>query len=501
MNCRYMDIARGCRMVYAFTVLQSIGYNGREKNLPKKGLQVSKIVPAMNTTPTCPHCRRADRQVRAGLNAGNQRYKCGYCLRRYTPVERQRGYSEAVKQEALAHHADGRTLREIAHLTGASVRSIASWLAAQRRQTRFGQAGAPEPKAAMTPIARSNRRPSIQDVATRAGVSVSTVSNYLNSKGRMSAATRERIRTAVEAINFAPNFHVRAIRLHRTRIIGVIIFGLGDLDSSAGRTISPAILSGIDLAADAVRHDILLYTGWTESPDRMSADRLLDGHIDGLVWAAPRMEEPVLERVAEAGVPLVALLSRHVPENVGYVNVDNIAGMHLLVNHLAQMGRRRIAYVGPAHSSDFIDRRDGFRQALSAAGLTWDPRIEIAPEQNIWDWPSYGGPIEGLLGLKDRPTAIITADDGLAAVAIEAIHRQGLRIPKDVAVTGFNDIPEATRLAGGLTTIRQDFRKIGMVGVERLIALIEGSPVEECRVSVPPELVVRGTSSPKKRSR
>ncbi len=314
----------------------------------------------------------------------------------------------------------------------------------------------------------------------------------------MSAQTSARIKSAIATLHFAPNFHVRAMRQHRTRILGVVSFGLGQLDDQSGAMIAPAILTGIDLAADAEEHDILLYTGWTGFPDRISADRLLDGHIDGLLWAAPRLQEPIMEQVAHAGIPLIALLARHVQDNVGYVNVDNIAGMELIVRHLVSQGRTCIAFLGPAHASNWIDRRDGYRLALNKFGLEWDPGLEAtAPDEKFWDWSFYEKKIKTWLAGPKIPDAIVAAEDGFARSTIELLDRCGVRIPEDIAVTGFNDSPFASSYAGGLTTIRQDFRQIGQIGAERLIALVEGAPVEACRVTLAPELVVRATTARK----
>lgn len=442
---------------------------------------------------TCPYCESLEGQVKCGTNSGNQRYQCKACGRRYTPEPRERGYSPTLREEAVALHAGGIPTREIADRLGVTTRSIANWV---RRANQGDTAEAVPPTNAarkdIEPLAARKRRATIHDVASRAHVSITTISNYLNSKGRMSGATSRRIQRAIDELHFTPSFLIRAIRESRTDIIGVVVFGLGTLDFELSLT--PQILTGIDTAAEAHERDILLYTNAAEHSSRISARRFLDGHIDGLVWVAPELNEPLLEQVAKAGLPVVALLSRHVPDNVGFVNVDNIQAMHLLVQHLADLGHRRIAYVGPVPKSDFIDRRDGYRLATHSLGLKQDPGFEIVPEEDIWNWASYVQRIEPLLARRDRPTAIMASDDGLAAALIPAVRARGLRVPQDIAITGFNDFPNSRMLGEEVTTIRQNFREIGRLGAERLIALIDGAPVEECRVTIPPELVVRATS-------
>jgi LacI family transcriptional regulator len=388
--------------------------------------------------------------------------------------------------------SQGVSAREIGRRLGIHYRTVANWTNTKNRTV------SEEPSLTEGPIsvAPGKRRPTIDDVAKKARVSISTISNYLNNKGRMSRATSSRIESAIDELHFTPSFLLRAMRQNRTRIIGVVIFGLGSLDEKPGESLTPALLTGIDTAAQAAAQDVLLYTDWGGPQGSISPDRFLGGHIDGLVWVAPQMHEPVLEKVASAGLPVVAPLTRHVPDNVGYVNVDNIAAILLLVRHLAQLGRRRIAYVGPAHTSNYLDRRDGYRLALQAEGLAWSAEIGEKRNENPWLWDHYYDGIDRLVTGKNRPDAIITADDGVAMLGIEILQKRGIRVPQEIAVTGFNDIPDARDFCGGLTTIRQDFRQIGRLGVERLVALIEGAPVEECRVTLSPELVVRATTVP-----
>ena len=325
------------------------------------------------------------------------------------------------------------------------------------------------------------------------------MSNYLNEKGYLSEETRQRVAAAVEALHFTPNALVRAIRHRRTRILGVLLFGVDNLDANVGVSLAPPLLSGINAAAHAAEFNVLLYPGWVYSPHRHPGLPFLDGHIDGLLWVAPEMHEPILERVAAAHLPVVALLTRHVPDGVGYVNADNGGAIHDVVQHLIEMGHRRIAYVGPASNSNFIDRWTGFQQALAAANLPLDaalqrPDMLDLPLNGWWDDNVYGPILDGFLALPERPTAIVLPDDGLAAHMIEQIEARGLSVPNDIAVVGFNDIPDARFIGGGLTTVVQPFRRIGEVAVERLLALIDGAPLDDCRVTVPTHLAIRATT-------
>ena len=310
----------------------------------------------MNESHDCPFCHRSDRQVKAGMNGELQRYKCGLCGRRYTLTPHKRGYSEDVRNAARDMRSAGSSIGAIATACGVSRRTVSDWL----HQTPEPTQAAVIPSTPTQPPLRV--RTSIKQVAERAGVSVSTVSNFLNSSGRMSEATHERIRLAVEELHFSPNSLVKAIRNKRTRILGLITYGIGDLD--APYSITGGLLQGINDATVEADYDFLVYTNWFQAEKHYTGLSFVNGHVDGLIWAAPSMEEPLLERVAAAGLPVVALLSRHVPDGVGYVNSDNIDAVTQVVHHLLELGHRRIVYMGPAHSSNYIDRHTGFWSAV-----------------------------------------------------------------------------------------------------------------------------------------
>ena len=446
---------------------------------------------------TCPRCGSDTQQIKAGLNNGRQQFRCSTCQRRYVAERVDRGYPPELKQQAVALREQGRTLKQIGNVLGVTVRTLQNWF----QNTHHGQASANTPSppltdsldlSAQTP---PKRRVTIQDVAEMAGVAVSTVSNYLNGKGRMGPATRTRIKETVEALRFTPSGLTRAIRQGRTGILGVQTYGLWDLDEGVGYSIIPPILTGINRTADQAGREILLYTSKLQSDSR-GGRRFLDGHIDGVIWVAPELEQPVLDYTAEAGLPVVAILTRHVPANVGYVNADNAGGMRTAVEHLISIGRRRIGYYGPLYTSNYIDRYEGFQNAMADAGLTFDTapmKLGLMPGDQ-WDPSKFEQGVHSLVRMANKLDGMILASDGSAAVAIDSLRKLGIRVPEDIAVVGFDDVPEAANAAGGITSIRQPFRQIGQLAVERLLALIDGAPVSECRITLPTELVVRAST-------
>jgi DNA-binding LacI/PurR family transcriptional regulator len=421
----------------------------------------------------CPYCQRGDQQVKAGKNAGAQRYKCRHCRRRYTPDPVLDGYSSDD------FSSEGRQCAVLVHSPD------------QNEKLRNEKLAVP---AEMLPVGK--RRRTIQDVALEAGVSTSTISNFLNQKGRMSEATKVRIQEAIDTLHFTPSALMRALRQRRTGILGVYMFGLSTLDHNVGGSLAPPLLAGISQAADAAAHHLLLYTGWEQSSVGHDIQQFLDGHIDGLIWVAPELETSLLDQLAAAGLPVIAVLTRHVPVDVGYINLDNIGAVRDLVLHLHGLGHRRIAYAGPLDQSNYIDRSEGYRQGLHLADLPFQPLLEATGPGAAWPFLLYPPLLDRWLALPEPPTAIIVQDDGAAAHMIELLQARGLRVPEDMAVTGFDDIPDASRSDPPLTTIQQPFHEMGQLAVERLLALAAGSPVEECRVTVPGRIITRASTVP-----
>jgi LacI family transcriptional regulator len=434
----------------------------------------------------CPYCKNTERQVKAGMNGASQRYKCGICGRRYSLSSQARGYSEELHSQAETLRAKGMAMRQIARTLGVNHQSVANWLP-KREQT------ANEHVPPSTPPSATKRRAAISDVARQAGVSVSSVSNYLNDKGRMADTTRQRIQSAMDELHFTPSALVRAIRHQHTNILGVLIPGLGSLDDREGLPLTIPLLRGINDGADAAGNDLLLYTGWPGQNRKDFGLRFLGGHIDGLLWMTPMIQDAILEYLISAELPVMALMTRHVPDRVGYVNADNIAAMRSLVEHLAERGHKQIAYLGPAVFSNFVDRHAGYRMAIETLGLPWEPSLQVTawPERTL---PAYLQILDGWLALQSPPTAIMCATDTMAALMAAAIQTRGLRIPQDMALTGFDDDAGAEHIAGGLTTIRQPFREMGRLAAEALLALIGGGCSEDYRLIVPVEIVVRAST-------
>ena len=243
---------------------------------------------------TCPYCGRHDRQVKAGVTGGVQRYKCMACMRGYSLDTRPRAYAASLRERAVEMQARGTSLRKIASELSVSPQTVSNWMRA------VGPPAAPVPSSPPPPEQPSRDRSTIADVAQKAGVSTSTVSNYLNDKGRMGTRTRHRIEDAIKDLHFTPNELIRAIRRGRTNTLGVISYGIYDLENIAASPV-PQVLSAINYAADVASLDVLLYTGWPHRRRSRTGSDFLNGQIDGLLWMSPQPHDSQLRIAVDGG--------------------------------------------------------------------------------------------------------------------------------------------------------------------------------------------------------
>lgn len=433
----------------------------------------------------CPYCSYSTRQVKAGVNNGVQRYRCGNCNRRYTPIGADGRDKTALKKQAKQLKDQGCSLREISRQMGVHHTTISQWL---NDSIALTVTSSPDPPPS---VSGPKRRSTIAEVAQQAGVAISTVSNYINGKGRMSAATRERIRLAIDDLHFTPSALARSIRERRTGVIGLLSYDLIDLDNPT-MFVGP-LLSGINEAANSLWKDLHVFTGWPSRIIETNGSDLTSDRSDGLLWIVEN--KGLMERVARTGLPIISVTNRDVPDNVGYVISDNEGAMRMVVSHLVGLGHRVIAYAGFNGGSDFQDRYTGFKQALMQYNLPVDTDLHNIRQS----WPMNNAMAEWQITKwmerPERPTAIVCDLDGCAAFYADAAVQCGLRIPEDIAITGFDDLPLAEKAHGGITSIRQQFRKIGYMAADRLVALIDGAPVEECRAKIPTLLVVRNSTA------
>ena len=315
----------------------------------------------------------------------------------------------------------------------------------------------------------------IREVAQRAGVSIGTVSRALKNQGGLTEDTRQHVLRAAQDLGYDTSNLRQKIR----RLSFVMS---RQLDVPTNPFYSH-VLHGVE---NACRENGVVLQYLTLRPGDRALD-LLRRHAADALLCAGYFEPRLLERVAALGVPLV--LIDHFLPGIPAVNSDNVSGTRMAVQHLLERGRRRIAFVnGPGHYS-VQQRLLGFREALFAAGLPADPRLEVGGE-NAPLPEDLARATDTLLSLESPPDAVVCWNDECALSVIQRLRDRGLRVPQDVAVVGFDDIDAARHANPALTTVRVDKERLGSRGLELLQDRASGNHLE------PVELIVRGSSQP-----
>lgn len=357
---------------------------------------------------------------------------------------------------------------------------------------------------------RDNKAPTLRDVAHAAGVSPYTVSVVLNgarSNTRVSEATRVRIREAADSLQYHPNAIARGLARRRTNTVGVFFGVLPSTDAFANPYASGLLQGVVDESAKR-GFDVLLYTEYWRDAER-SAARFRDGRSDGLILVAPLTDTDVVPGLAALPVPLVAISPdpETRPEHVPCVDVDNVAGIRLAVEHLVALGHKRIAHLmGNENVASVPMRRAAFRDAMAAAGLDV-PEGYLVP--CTYDATTIPELLPRLMSRPEPPTALVAGNDNLAIAAMEAARGLGIDVPGALSVVGFDDHPSSEKVTPKLTTVRQPLSEIGREAARLLLDRIDGrlegwgsvaaadepSPSPGCRL-IPPVLIERESTAP-----
>ena len=341
--------------------------------------------------------------------------------------------------------------------------------------------------------ARAPRSPVMADVARLAGVSHQTVSRVVNGHPSIRPATRQRVEDAIRQLGYRPNSMARALVTRRSGTIGVIATNVGLWGpSTVHRTVQAAaresgyFVSSVNLA-DVTREDLAA-----------AVEHLGDHSVEGIVMIVANDEALDIARNQETGgVPVVVVegdLSR-APWTVG---VDQVAGARLATEHLLELGHRQVMHVaGPQHWVEARARLSGWRATLHDAGLR-------PPEPLLGDWTPASGYAAGrVLAEQQDVTAVFVANDHMAIGVLRAFSEAGRRVPADVSVVGFDDIPESGFLIPPLTTVRQDFNAVGRLAIDTLQVAMRPETADGADLGVAsrrgrlisPELVLRASTT------
>jgi LacI family transcriptional regulator len=332
---------------------------------------------------------------------------------------------------------------------------------------------------------KKKRTVTIQDVAKKAKVSVSTVSRVLNGKADVASETQNRILSVIEDLDYATNLAARSMRSRKKNLVGLIM-------PDIAYPFAIEVMKGVNQAIAESEFDLLVYTtGDVRKSGRASHEQkyvsLLTNSIsDGVILVAPVAEE------LKSDAPIVSIdpLASH--PNYPTVHATNYQGAVDATNYLLSLGHRRIGYISGRAGLESSNRRlKGYRETLEKAGIPVDEAL-IAPG----DYTTATG-ISGtrtLLALEQPPTAIFASNDQMAMGVYQVAEERGLRIPEDLSVVGFDNITESKYM--GLTTVDQFISQMGYVATQMLIKIINGLPLEDKTYRMQTQLVVRRSCRP-----
>jgi DNA-binding LacI/PurR family transcriptional regulator len=324
----------------------------------------------------------------------------------------------------------------------------------------------------------------MSDVGRLAGVSHQTVSRVLNGSPNVRPETRDRVLAAMRELDYRPNTLARALVTGRSQTLGVVSF-----DTTLYGPAST--LLGIEQAAHQAGYFIIVASLKTLTRESVTeaVERLRTAGVEGILVIAPYDEAVQALQTLSAELPLVAVEAGPRSE-LPVVCVDQAEGARLATQHLLDLGHETVWHIaGPRDFLEARERVDGWRATLEAAGAA-------VPEPQIGDWSARCGFELGIELARERAVrAIFVANDQMALGVLRAMQEKGRRVPEEVSVVGFDDIPESPYFLPPLTTVRQDFDEVGSLGVRALLAWIEGGRAPDGGAAVPPRLIVRASTA------
>jgi LacI family transcriptional regulator len=338
------------------------------------------------------------------------------------------------------------------------------------------------------------KKVTIRDVAAAAGVSHQTVSRVINDRPDVAADTRRRVWQVIEDLKYQPSAIARSLIQQRSFTLGVVIAGLKYVGPS--RT-----LNGITEQAEEIDYTLLLkeLPSFETNDVQPLLNSLRARQVDGVIWAVPEIgsnRDWLQSQPPEFSIPMVFLTMQTRPD-LFIVSIDNYLGGRIATEHLLEQGYRHIGHIsGPLDWWEARQRKAGWQDALSEAG------IQVADHH--WEssnWLSAGGEqaIRKLLDRYPEMEAVFVANDQMALGVLQVACEKGLQVPQDLAVVGFDGIPEAAYYWPPLTTVYQDQQKLGCTAVRQLVQIIEagqqsGAVIEPKTISFQPKLIIRKSS-------
>jgi DNA-binding LacI/PurR family transcriptional regulator len=328
-------------------------------------------------------------------------------------------------------------------------------------------------------------KPTITDVARRAGVSKSLVSLVMRGADHVSPGRREAVHKAATELGYRPNAMARSLVQRRTHLVGVMV-------SDLHNPFFADIVAGIQDQAVRTGYKVLVNTGNRAALREADAmETLLQLRADGIILAGPVLEDDII-LAASAEVPIVLVGREARGPAVDSITNDDHAGAEIAVEHCVSLGHRRIAHIDAGHGAGAPDRRRGYEAAMKRLGLS---RSTLVVSGNFTEEGGHSGCLL-LLAQRPRPTAIFAANDLAAIGALNAIEESGLKVPDDVSLVGYDNTSLAALRHISLTTIHQPRLEMGQLALSTLLERVDHDRTEPRRILLSPRLVVRASTAP-----
>ncbi|WP_028544019.1 LacI family DNA-binding transcriptional regulator [Paenibacillus taiwanensis] len=328
----------------------------------------------------------------------------------------------------------------------------------------------------------------IVHVAEQAGVSPSTVSRVISNDSRISQKTSRKVRKVMDELGYHPNMLAKSLVTNTTHNIGIVL--PRPADELFQNQFFSEIIRGMVAKAASIHYDILMTTGSNAEEELKAVERLVRGrNVDGIILLASHKDDVNISFLREEKFPFVLVGRSEDFSDITSVDNDNIAASQAITRHLISLGHRRIAFVsGPFDLTVSKDRLDGFSKALLEAGIPFDRDYVY---ESAFTPESAAQITKHILSLATRPTAIITTDDVMAFSIIRTLWNNGLRVPEECSVVGFNNTSLAQMCLPQISSVDIGTYQMGQSAVQALVQRIKGEGFEQARIIIPHQLIWR----------
>jgi len=327
----------------------------------------------------------------------------------------------------------------------------------------------------------------IRDVAAKCGVSVATVSRVINNSDLVTDETKRKVKAAIEELGFIPNTNARGLSTRRTNTIGVIVPNISN-------PFFGELIEGAEQAASEKGYSIIILNSAYDTEKTFKDIMVLKSRdVDGIILSSADVDEKVLDYLYDTNTSFVLMGPVQYKHPINYVSVDNLEGVRMAVDHLIKLGHRRIAYVTGSYDNYLNQQRyEGYKKALSSKGIPIKRELYFDKDaaesvQKILKMPE-----------EERPTAIFAFNDHIALTYMEALERNGIQVPEDMAIVGFDNIKMASYYSIELTTVDNRQIEFGRQAVEILLDIINGYKPKTQQIINKPQLIVRKSCGSKK---